>query len=179
MTRPAQLTTLSSLNLESYRIAEVERVMTPALAIYPDIVDSNINVTLQALGGDPNRWRPHVKTAKLAFIMRRLVERGIVNFKCATPLELATVCEAGAKDVLVAYPLVGANARRVVEIAEQFPHARISALVESSEQIKAWKQSQVSLFIDVNPGMDRTGLEQHRVDEIVRLARQIRTCAAL
>lgn len=165
-------TTLANINLDSYRIADIENVMTPALAIYSDIVDSNIEITLRRLG-DANRWRPHVKTAKLAFVMRRMTELGIKNFKCATPLELLTVCEAGAADVLVAYPMVGANARRVREITETFSNARISALVESAEQIKAWQASDVSLFIDVNPGMDRTGIEQHRVAEIINLAREI------
>lgn len=172
MTGTSTVTAPFDLSLDLYRITGIENVMTPALAIYTDLVDSNIETTLRLLG-DAARWRPHVKTTKLAFIMRRMVERGIENFKCATPLELKTVCEAGAADVLIAYPLVGANARRVREIAEAFPEARVSALVESREQVKAWAESRVGLFIDVNPGMDRTGIEQHRVSEITSLAREI------
>src|SRR6185503_13165903 len=118
-------------------------------------------------------WRPHVKTAKLGLMMRRLVEQGIFNFKCSTTLELATVCEAGAADVLVAYPLTGAGARRVRDIAEAFPETRVSALVESKEQTRAWAESRVGLFIDVNPGMDRTGIEQDHTDEIIELAQAI------
>jgi D-serine deaminase-like pyridoxal phosphate-dependent protein len=105
--------------------------------------------------------------------MRRLIEYGITNFKCSTSLELLTVCEAGAADVVVAYPMVGANARRVRAIAEQFPATRISALVECPEQIEPWAVSRVGLFIDVNPGMNRTGIEQDHVDEIIRVARAI------
>ena len=161
---------LSGLSAKDYRIAGVEEVRTPALAIYPEIVDSNISVTLRWLGGDANRWRAHVKTAKLAFSMHRLVERGIANFKCSTSLELITACEAGARDVLLAYPVVGANARRVREISERFGSVRISTLVESERQLKVWAGSNVGIFIDVNPGMDRTGIEQDRVGEIVRLA---------
>ena len=164
---------LSGLGLDDYRIAGVAEVCTPALAIYREIVDSNIAVTLRLLGGDANRWRPHVKTTKLAFIMRRLVEAGIANFKCSTSLELMTVCEAGARDVLLAYPVVGANARRVRELSEQFGSVHISALVESEQQIKTWDGSRVGLFIDVNPGMDRTGVEQDDVQKIVGLARAI------
>jgi D-serine deaminase-like pyridoxal phosphate-dependent protein len=174
MTAQTQVYLLPQLSLDAYRIEEVDRVMTPALAIYPDIVDSNIETTLRLLGGNSNRWRPHVKTAKLGLMMRRLVEHGIANFKCSTSLELLTVCEAGAADVLVAYPLVGANARRVREISEQFSAVRISALVESREHIEAWPAgTRVGLFIDVNPGMNRTGIEQNRQDEIIQLARAI------
>jgi D-serine deaminase-like pyridoxal phosphate-dependent protein len=163
----------SNLNSSDYRIAGIEEVLTPALAIYLEIVDSNVAVTLSLLGGDANRWRPHVKTTKLEFIMRRLVDCGIANFKCSTSLELMTACDAGARDVLLAYPVVGANARRVRELSGQFASVRISALVESEQQIKAWSGSGVGLFIDVNPGMDRTGIEQDSIEEIVRVARAI------
>lgn len=161
------------LSEEPYRITGVESVMTPALAIYPEIVDANIEATLRVFGGDANRWRPHVKTSKLGFIMRKMAERGVTNVKCATTLELQTAAEAGAEDILVAYPMVGANARRVRELAEDMPDKRVSALVENVEQIESWIGSGTSLFIDLNGGMDRTGLEQDRVDEVAQLAQAI------
>jgi D-serine deaminase-like pyridoxal phosphate-dependent protein len=165
--------TMQQLTLDSYAIAEVEKVLTPALAIYPEIVDANIAATIALLGGRAERWRPHVKTAKLQFVMRRFVEQGVTNFKCSTALELATVCRAGAADVLLAYPVVGANARRVREIAAEFPQTRISALIENPLQIEVWQGSTLGLFIDVNTGMNRTGIEQGRIDEIVELAKAI------
>ncbi|MGH9663362.1 MAG: alanine racemase, partial [Bryobacteraceae bacterium] len=158
-----------------YRIEGVDRVLTPALAIYPEIVDSNIATTIRLLGGDPNRWRPHVKTSKLAFTMRRMVAHGVTNFKCATTLELAVVCEAGARDVTIAYPLVGAGARRVRELADRYSPIRVSTLVENRRQVEAWAGSRVGIFIDVNPGMDRTGIEQDRKEEILAVIRAIAT----
>jgi D-serine deaminase-like pyridoxal phosphate-dependent protein len=159
--------------LDDYRIEDVETVLTPALAIYPEIVEANIRTTLQLLGGNAGHWRPHVKTAKLGFMMKQLVEHGIANFKCSTSLELLTVCENGAEDVLVAYPMVGANAQRVRQIAEQFTGTQVSALVESTKHIEPWRGGRVDLFIDVNPGMNRTGIGQDRVDEMIQLAREI------
>src|SRR5215470_6341509 len=172
MTAPKQAIA-SQISIEDYRITGVETVMTPALAIYPEIVDANIEATLRVLGGDPNRWRPHVKTSKLGFIMRRMAERGVVNVKCATTLELRTAADAGATDILVAYSMIGANARRVRELAEAMPDKRISALVENAEQVKSWIGGDVSLFIDLNGGIDRTGLEQDHISEVVNLARSI------
>jgi D-serine deaminase-like pyridoxal phosphate-dependent protein len=151
----------------SYRIENVEALLTPALVIYPEIVDQNIAATLRLLGGDANRWRPHLKTAKLGFIMRRLVTKGVVNAKCSTTVELAAACEAGMKDVLLAYPVVGPNARRVRQVAEQYPNVRISVLVENVEQIRAWSGSRIGLFVDVNPGMDRTGISQDGIAAIL------------
>ncbi len=154
-----------------YLIENASELLTPALAIYPAIVDSNIAATLRLLGGDANRWRPHVKTAKLGFIMRRMAERGVAQAKCSTTLELAAACDAGIADVLLAYPVVGANAARVREIADQHRSARISVLVENPAQVAAWKGTRVGIFIDVNPGMDRTGIEQDRLSGILDIAR--------
>lgn len=163
--------------IETYLIENASELLTPALAIYPDIVDSNIAATIRLLGGDANRWRPHVKTAKLGFIMRRMAERGVAQVKCSTTLELAAACNAGIADVLLAYPVVGANAVRVREIADEHRGARISVLVENPAQIAAWISmetgARVGIFIDVNPGMDRTGIEQDRLPEILNIARAV------
>ncbi|MBZ5629002.1 MAG: D-TA family PLP-dependent enzyme [Acidobacteriia bacterium] len=160
--------------MPDYSLAGLDRVLTPALAIYLDAVENNIAFTLELLNGDANRWRPHVKTAKLGAIMHMLVERGAVHFKCATTLELLTACRAGAADVLVAYPLVGANARRVRELAAQFPDVCVSALVDNAGQVRQWQGSRVGLFVDINPGMDRTGMPQAQSEQIVELARVVR-----
>ena len=161
--------------MPDYAIAGLDQVLTPALAIYSDLVDANIEFTLELLGGDANRWRPHVKTAKLESTMRRLVARGVTNFKCATTLELRTASAAGARDVLVAYPLTGANASRVRQLAESMQNTRVSALVESAEQLHPWLRSDIGLFIDIDPGMHRTGLPQERLDDVIALARAIRS----
>ncbi len=158
---------------ERYRVADIEDILTPALVVYPEIVAANIAATLRLLGGDADRWRAHIKTSKLAYSWRMLVARGVRNFKCATTLELLVACQAGAADVLLAYPVMGANARRVQEVAEQFAGVRISVLVEIEEQIRQWKGSAVGLFLDVNPGMNRTGVEQADGKKIVTLARAI------
>ena len=159
--------------MPDYSLPFLDRLLTPALAIYLDAVENNIQFTLELLRGDAGRWRPHVKTTKISAIMRMLVERGVVHFKCATTLELLTACRAGATDVLVAYPLVGANAQRVREIAAEFPAVRVSALVENPDQVRQWQGSRIGLFVDINPGMDRTGVEEAHGDEIVALARHI------
>jgi D-serine deaminase-like pyridoxal phosphate-dependent protein len=158
---------------QRYRVAALEDVLTPALILYPEIVASNIERTLDLLGGDVNRWRVHIKTAKLGYTLRMLVERGVRNFKCATTLELLVACRSGAQDVLFAHLAVGANARRVREIAEQFPQVRISVLAENEQQVGQWRGSRVGIFLDMNPGMDRTGIEQSHSDKVVELTRAI------
>lgn len=156
-----------------YEVAPVEDVMTPALAVYPEVLASNIERMLELLAGDTDRWRVHIKTAKLGYTVRMLVKRGIRNFKCATTLELLVACQSGATDVLLAYPCVGANARRAKAIAEQFREVRISVLAENEDQVKEWRGSGIGIFLDVNSGMDRTGIEQGHAEDVVRMTRAI------
>lgn len=157
----------------AFCVAESAHVLTPALVIDRDRVQHNISATLRLLGGDRNRWRPHVKTAKLGYVMRMLVVAGVPQFKCATSLELSIACEAGAQDVLVAYPLIGANAARVRQIAEEHRNVAVSVLVENESQIAQWRGSAASLFVDVNPGMNRTGVPEDDTGAILRLCQSI------
>jgi D-serine deaminase-like pyridoxal phosphate-dependent protein len=156
-----------------YAVSSIEDVMTPALVVYPEFIASNIERTLALLGGDADRWRVHIKTAKLGYTVGMMVERGIRNFKCATTLELLVACQSGAADVLLAYPSVGANARRLRELADQFPGVRISVLAENEEQVRQWQGSRLGVFLDINTGMNRTGIEQSHGSEAGRLAHAI------
>jgi D-serine deaminase-like pyridoxal phosphate-dependent protein len=158
-----------------YGVSGIEDVLTPALVVYPEIIASNIQRTVELLGGDAHRWRVHIKTAKLGYTVRMMVECGIRNFKCATTLELLVACQCGAADALLAYPSIGANARRVREIAEQFPEVRVSVLAENEEQVREWRGSRVGVFLDINTGMNRTGIEESHGGEVISLVRAIGT----
>ena len=84
---------------ERYRISDIGNVLTPALVVYPEIIASNIARTLHLLGGKADRWRAHIKTAKLAYTLRMLIEHGCRNLKSATTLELLVACSSDAADV--------------------------------------------------------------------------------
>ena len=159
--------------LERYRLKDAQALSTPALLIYAEMIDTNINAALRMMNGDANRWRPHLKTAKLGYTMRRLVERGVRTAKCATTLELVTALDAGMEDVVVAFPVMGANAARVREIAAVRPDRKISALVESPEQLSEWRESAVSVFVDLNSGMNRTGMAEDRFDDVRGFIEQV------
>ena len=37
---------------QGYRVFDIDKVLTPALVVYPDVIESNIARTLHLLGGD-------------------------------------------------------------------------------------------------------------------------------
>jgi D-serine deaminase-like pyridoxal phosphate-dependent protein len=151
----------------------IEGIRTPALVIDLDAVDANLDATIRLLNGDPNRWRPHLKSAKLGMIMRRIKDRGVLQAKTSTTLELETACAAGFTDVLLAYPVTGPQVDLVKRIAADHPGTAISVLVEDAAMVAAWRGSSIGLFIDLNSGMDRTGMLLDGHDEVIGLVRGI------
>jgi D-serine deaminase-like pyridoxal phosphate-dependent protein len=162
-----------SATLERYRVHNAQALSTPSLLIYSEMIDANIAAALRMMKGDVNRWRPHVKTAKLGYTMRRMVEKGVRNAKSSTTLELTSALEAGMEDMVHAYPVMGANAARVREIAAAHPDRKISVLVEGPEQLDEWRGSSIGIFVDLNSGMNRTGMAEERFDEIRVFVEQI------
>src|ERR1051325_6179958 len=158
---------------EHYRVTDCDDLITPALVVYPEVIAANIASTLKLLHGDADRWRAHIKTAKLAYTVRMLIERGVKNFKCATTLELLVACQNGAAALLLGFRVVGGRARGVRKIAEHFPAVRISVLAENEAQIRQWQGSRIGIFLDINPGMDRTGIDQEDQDQVLHLVRAV------
>lgn len=155
---------------ERFVVAEADAFRTPALVIDHDALASNV-ATMRRLVGD--RWRPHLKTAKLDWTMRYLVNAGVTRCKCATPLELTTALEAGFEDILLAFAVRGQAARYVAELAAGTP-AQVSVLVEDPGDVRAWVSTDVAIFIDIDPGMDRTGVPREDAEAVAAIARAAR-----
>jgi D-serine deaminase-like pyridoxal phosphate-dependent protein len=142
-----------------------EDLRTPALLVDLTAVRSNIarmESTLRERGGLA-RWRPHVKTAKIAAVQRLLLEAGVRSFKAATTREAQVVLELAdrsgvAIDLLVAMSHRGANLARVVELARQFERHRVSLLTEDAPHAREARASGLGLFVDIDPRWGRSGI---------------------
>lgn len=157
---------------------------TPALAVFMGAVRHNIATMIRHCGGDASRWRPHLKTAKMAPVYRELVRAGVHSAKCATLREAESylrVCEAegvlAQADLLVAYPLVGPAVDRFLGLSAAYGGARgLSMLVEDPEAVAdvdgaaadGSVKRRVGFWVDVNGGMDRTGIPVGAVDRVRR-----------
>ncbi len=154
------------------------RVLTPALAVYLDRVRENVAAVIDAVGGC-DRWRPHVKTSKIPAVFEELARAGLRQFKCATTREANLLLEALARsgveqpDVLLAYPLLGPGLARLGDIAAEYESARVSVLCEDADVARA-VPDRLGIFVDVNPGMHRTGVPLEDVATILRVARAAR-----
>jgi len=155
-----------------------ERFQTPALVVFLDVARSNIRRVIDDLGGDPGRWRPHLKTTKMPLVWAELLEAGVRRFKCATTREAAVLLDLirdrqiETVDLLVAYPLPAPGRRRLAALAEANPAVRLAVLVEDPPAAATLPEP-LAAFVDLNPGMNRTGIPAERTSAVIALARQI------
>ena len=144
-------------------LPQVDQIPSPALLIYPDRVRDNIRIMLE-IAGDADRLRPHVKTHKLAEMVRMQMKAGIGKFKCATLAEAEMLGKENAGDILLAIQPVGPEIARYVQLAKAFPDAMFSVVVDDAEIIRQLNRScaeesiRLGAFLDINVGMNRTGV---------------------
>ena len=152
-------------------------IATPCFVISEPAVLHNLQRTAEACGGI-DRLMPHVKTHRAPWIVKLLIAHGVTAFKCATPTEVGMCLEAGAKHVTWAYPTVNlANIRRFVASAREFPEAELTGMLDSERGLEIWRAElqsapgNLSLRVDLDPGMGRTGIEMSEKAE--KLARNV------
>lgn len=153
-----------------YQFQESVETITPALIYYQDIIEENIKKTI-AIAGSAERLWPHVKTHKMAEMIHLQMEMGITRFKCATIAEAEMAAACGAGDVMIAYPLVGPNISRFLWLQKAFPSIRFYAMGDDQKQLALLSEASLSFgvttrtFLDVNMGMDRTGVPLNLLEE--------------
>lgn len=146
-----------------FTIRNIHEIDSPAMAIYPERVRENLRV-LKSFVPETARLRPHIKTHKTPEVARLMIDEGIHKFKCATIAEAEMLAAQGARDILLAYQPVGPKARRFAELIKKFPGTAFSCLIDnlgSAQNLSAAceaVQVQASAFLDLNIGMNRTGI---------------------
>ncbi|MBI3414665.1 MAG: D-TA family PLP-dependent enzyme [Verrucomicrobia bacterium] len=146
-----------------YQILDVEEVPSPALLVYIARVEENIRRMI-ALAGGVARLRPHIKTHKLAELIRLQQAHGITKFKCATIAEAELAADCGVADLLLAYQPVGPNVERLVQLAQKFPRTKFSAIVDDAGAIRALAAAfaraglVIDVLLDLDCGQHRTGV---------------------
>jgi len=151
-----------------YEIKNIDTIDSPALVIYKERVLENIRLLKWMVNNNVDRLRPHVKTNKISEVCQLMLDAGITKFKCATIAEAEMLAMIAAPDVLLAYQPVGPKAERFVKLLIQYPATRFSCLVDnihSAEQLSKLgveKNISMEVFIDLNTGMNRTGIVPER-----------------
>ena len=153
-----------------YHLKNVSSLLTPALIIHLDGAKQNISEMIR-IAGAASRLRPNVKTIKNAELVALQMSQDITKFKCATLMEAKMLASCGVKDVLWAYPIVGPNQEAFLALQRKYPETSFSVLIDDLAQLDEWDQklrgSHLNLFIDINVGMNRTGIVLEEVTDLI------------
>ena len=157
-----------------FTITNPEKVETPALVLYKERVQQNIQKAVDRVG-DVSRLRPHVKTNKMAEVCLMMMDAGIRKFKCATIAEAEMLAMIQADDVLMSYQPVGPNIERLLHLVQNFPKTQFSCIVDNQHtahdlsEVFTKAGSIIRVYIDINTGMNRTGIKPEGVNNLLDL----------
>jgi D-serine deaminase-like pyridoxal phosphate-dependent protein len=148
---------------DCYQIADTSQILSPGLVVFRDMVETNLDHMIE-VAGDASRLRPHCKTHKTREIVQLEIERGITKHKCATLAEAEMLVAAGAKDIFLAYSLVGPNIGRAVQFRQTYPDVAFSVTADHpvavSRLAEAMQQAgqTIRVLLDIDTGQHRTGI---------------------
>lgn len=154
-----------------YRFTGQEKVPSPQLLYYPRLIRQNIADMVRIAGGADRLW-PHIKTYKAEPVLQLLAQAGIHRFKCATIAEAELALSAGAREVLLAYPLVGPNIQRFLSLSRAYPQARLYAIADDTRQARLLGEQAAAmglslpLLLDIDLGQHRTGVSLEKALEL-------------
>src|SRR5437762_2226221 len=104
--------------MEWYSVNNIDTIDSPALVIYKDRVQYNIQQAVSMVK-EVTVLRPHAKTNKIAEVCNMMMDAGILKFKCATIAEAEMLGMIGAKDVLMAYQPGGPKIERLLQLVQK------------------------------------------------------------
>lgn len=162
---------------EWYDISNAGEIDSPALLIFAERVRENISTAIRLSSG-LDYLRPHVKTHKMREVTELMLGAGIYKFKCATIAEAEMLALSGAPDILLAYQPSLPKARRLARLSKNYPSVRFSCLADNLRTMLmlsgVFTDQTLDIYLDLNVGMNRTGLPPSQAGELYRESRGLK-----
>lgn len=161
--------------MKSWHFQEETETVSPQLVVDRRTLIDNIDQAISMAHGAGHLW-PHVKTHKTGQIVRLMTEKGIHRFKCATIAEAEMSASFGGKHIILAYPLIGPNISRFLRLMKAFPDVTFYAIEDNEQAFALLSEAAqragqtIHALIDVNMGMNRTGVALNRLKELYEKA---------
>ena len=154
---------------------------TPALWVELDALERNIAQLARHFAAAQVRWRPHMKGIRVPAIAQKAVAAGAIGVTCATIREAEAMAASGIRDILIANEMVGE--RKTTRLAKLSQRSDAKVIVDSEANIGELSRAataqatSIGVLIDVNTGMNRTGLLPGPA--VVRLAKAVEQSESL
>lgn len=134
---------------------------TPFVYLDLDIMENNI-AWLSNLANKANvKLRPHTKTHKSPYIAHKQLQNGACGITTATLGEAEVMVNAGIKDILIAFPLIGR--KKLARLSNLLSRADLSVamdditIAKGINQVGEFHERKIPVYIDVDTGLGRMG----------------------
>ena len=144
-------------------MSNINELDTPYLVIDLDAVERNIQRAQSYCNEHGFDFRPHIKAHKMPRIAAMQIAAGAVGITCQKIGEAETMVDAGIKDVLITYPIIGE--KKVLRLAELAARCRLSVASDSSQALqsvaRAGQLSKVDIgfLVECDTGGQRLGVQ--------------------
>lgn len=149
---------------------------TPFIAVDLDVMQKNIDWLSGLARKRKVKMRPHTKTHKSPYIAHKQIEAGAIGITTATLGEAEVMVNAGIKDILIGFPLLGQ--KKLERFKELLTRADLIVALDDITVAKGINQvgevckKVVPIYIDVDTGMERMGKSPNEsIDSILQIAK--------
>ena len=149
------------------------QIQTPTLLIDKTKALKNLNTMAAKAAAQNIRFRPHFKTHQSAQIGEWFREAGVQAITTSSLTMAAYFADHGWQDILVAFPV---NLREMTTIQNLAARIKLGLLVESEQVIDELGKNihtSVDIWIKVDTGLHRTGLDWQNTDAVFALVQAI------
>jgi D-serine deaminase-like pyridoxal phosphate-dependent protein len=142
---------------------DISTLDTPVATVDLDAVERNIARMQGYCDEHALAFRPHIKTHKLPAIAHMQVRAGAVGITCQKLGEAEVMQEAGIRDILLTFPLLGpGKAERFAALAregELSVAADSAAVARGLSRALAGSGSEAGFLVECDTGFARTGVQ--------------------
>jgi len=159
-------------------IINEERMLqdTPFVAVDLDVMERNIERMGKLAAEAGVKLRPHAKTHKSPHIAQLQLNAGARGVTTAKLGEAEVMAEAGIRDILIAFPLVGrtklARFAKLLEKAEAMVGLDDYKVAKGLNDVGEALKRRIAVYVDVDTGLHRMGRDPiASVDPIAEIAK--------
>lgn len=149
-----------------------DEIDTPAVVIDLDVVENNLRHGANRAHALGLNFRPHIKTHKIPLLAQAQLELGATGITAQKISEAEVMVDAGIKDVLISFNIVGP--KKLVRLHALSQRASLRTVADNSTVIEGLAAqfgnatSQLGVLVEIDGGLSRCGVTT--VAEAVALA---------
>lgn len=149
----------------------LEQIEQPTLLLDEAVAKQNIEKMNDKIKDAGVRFRPHFKTHQSAVIGEWFREKGVEKITASSVDMAEYFADHGWRDILIA---ISVNIRQQQRIEDLGRRIHLEVLVENPESVEALTNTTADVWIKVDTGARRTGIDWQNISQAYELVQEIK-----